>query len=175
MGYLEDRQKELNGNIDMYTIGEEVFDMDNAVCIITDKTINSLEVFRTKKTDKGIDCKDWFYIKDFEKRFSKSKREVKEKTKTDKKINGNKEKTEEKINRFQLIWDKTNGICWLCDKEMTKNSFSIDHKIALSRGGTWDLDNLLGAHKQCNNIKGNKEINSKAEFLELCKELKIEV
>jgi hypothetical protein len=63
--------KEINGNIDYYSIGESVFDADGSICKIVGKTVNSLNVWIGKKSDKGIDSTNWFYIKDFEKRFKK--------------------------------------------------------------------------------------------------------
>lgn len=47
-----------------------VLDRDGTVCIITDMTDTSIEVLMKKKTDKGIDCKQWFTNENFNKRFS---------------------------------------------------------------------------------------------------------
>ena len=55
----------------LYNINEEVIDVDNSICKIIDKTKNSICVWIGKKTDKGINCSNWFSIKDFEKRFKK--------------------------------------------------------------------------------------------------------
>ena len=84
--YLEIRNKELRGNIDNYSIGDIVIDTKlhtkrliyklhtkRSKCkyTITNKTTSSIEVYIKKKTKKGINCKEWFFIKDFEKRFTK--------------------------------------------------------------------------------------------------------
>lgn len=66
-------QKELNGNIDLYNVNQLVYDTDGAECKIVEKSINSLNVWIGKKSDKGINATNWFYIKDFEKRFSNSR------------------------------------------------------------------------------------------------------
>lgn len=48
---------------------QEIKDMDNTICTVTDFTSNSVEVFIKKKTSTGIDCKQWFTVQDFNKRF----------------------------------------------------------------------------------------------------------
>ena len=52
-----------------WSIGQQVLDEDKSICMITNKTVNSIEVFIRKKSDKGIDCTNWFYIENFIKRF----------------------------------------------------------------------------------------------------------
>jgi len=48
-------------------------------------------------------------------------------------------------------------ICYLCDLPFSdKNRPTIEHVHPLSKGGTWDLDNLRLAHKKCNTDKGNR-------------------
>ena len=56
-------------NIAYFSIGQIIRDTDQSHCQITDKTLNSIEVFIKKKTDKGIDCKQWFDMKQFNQRF----------------------------------------------------------------------------------------------------------
>ncbi len=73
------------------------------------------------------------------------------------KIDGNKTKriiipktTKEKV------YEKGNGICAICGKPVTKNEFTIDHIIPLSRGGRNDIENLQIACHDCNELKGNR-------------------
>ena len=61
-------------NTDQYSVGDKLYDIDDAICVITQKTKTSIEVFMRKKTDKGIDCTQWFYIETFEKQFEKVKK-----------------------------------------------------------------------------------------------------
>ncbi len=63
-GYIEQQNKILRANIDEYSIGQSVKDTDGAICTITDIAFSSIEVFIKKKTDRGINHKEWFYIKD---------------------------------------------------------------------------------------------------------------
>lgn len=55
-------------------IGLEVIDKDGAICKVTDATSNSVEVWIGRKSDKGIDAKNWFTEKNFKDRFSTQKK-----------------------------------------------------------------------------------------------------
>jgi len=52
---------------------EEMFNLSyiegSEICIITDMTVNSVEVQHFARTIKGIDCKNWYTLDDFNKRF----------------------------------------------------------------------------------------------------------
>jgi hypothetical protein len=54
---------------DKYYLYQIIVDLDGKECIITNKTSSSIEVYIEKKQKEGVNCKQWFYIKDFEKRF----------------------------------------------------------------------------------------------------------
>lgn len=69
--YIKTKMAEFAMNIDEFEIDETVLDLDKSNCVITDKTNNSIEVFIKAKTNKGIDCKQWFDMREFNKRFSK--------------------------------------------------------------------------------------------------------
>lgn len=54
--------------------------------------------------------------------------------------------------------------CYLCGELiMSQREFSLDHVIPKSRGGATVPDNLLPAHKRCNELKGNMYLT---EYLE---------
>ena len=53
------------------------------------------------------------------------------------------------------IYEKTQGHCYLCGKSVKLNSFEVEHKIPLSKGGTDDLGNLYCSCHKCNKIKRN--------------------
>lgn len=47
--------------------------------------------------------------------------------------------------------------CYLCGKPFNKhNQPTLDHIHPLSKGGTWDFDNLGLAHRRCNLDKGDR-------------------
>ena len=53
------------------------------------------------------------------------------------------------------IYEKTQGHCYLCGKFVEFNSFEVEHKTPLSKGGTNDLSNLYCSCHKCNKIKRN--------------------
>lgn len=58
-------------NIDEFSIGQEIRHSDGRVCVITNKTINSIEVYLTKKTNEGVNCKQWYDMRLFNNTFKK--------------------------------------------------------------------------------------------------------
>jgi 5-methylcytosine-specific restriction endonuclease McrA len=54
--------------------------------------------------------------------------------------------------------------CWYTGEKLKPTSFSIDHKIPVSRGGTNNFDNLCVCSLHVNNAKGSM---SEEEFIEL--------
>lgn len=63
----------------------------------------------------------------------------------------------------QQVLDKTNGCCGICGKTIdltlkhpNKDSFSIDHIVPISKGGSNTLDNVQAAHLICNVRKQDK-------------------
>jgi len=45
--------------------------------------------------------------------------------------------------------------CWLCDEPGTpEDPLTVDHVVALARGGSDDLDNKRLAHRSHNQMKG---------------------
>ena len=67
--YIDDRMREFAMNIDDFSIDQTIADQDGAHCIITNKSVNSIQVFINKKGKEGINCKEWFDMKSFTKRF----------------------------------------------------------------------------------------------------------
>ncbi len=57
--------------IENYAVSQKIFDLDGCICEISGKTESSIEVSIKKKTEKGINCKQWFEFKNFLKRFKK--------------------------------------------------------------------------------------------------------
>jgi len=50
-------------------INENVIDNDETIHLIIGKTSNSIEILLYKKTSKGVNCRQWFTIEQFNKRF----------------------------------------------------------------------------------------------------------
>jgi len=56
-----------------------------------------------------------------------------------------------------FLADRDGADCYLCLKPFTaSNKQTIDHVHPLSKGGTWDIENLKLAHKKCNIEKGDR-------------------
>lgn len=53
----------------------------------------------------------------------------------------------------RIIYRKTHGRCYLCGEFLDFDSFEIEHKVPLSKGGTNKLSNLCPACHCCNTIK----------------------
>ena len=55
----------------------------------------------------------------------------------------------------QTVWNKTDGHCYYCGDQLKPwETFSIDHVIPKSKGGTDELDNLVPSCRRCNSRKG---------------------
>lgn len=54
-------------------IGDIVIDLDGTLCRVVGLTSNSIEVHIKAKTEKGIDCNQWFEEKKFFQRFKSQK------------------------------------------------------------------------------------------------------
>ena len=53
------------------------------------------------------------------------------------------------------ILKKTNYCCAACGEKLTMVKHTVDHIIPISRGGTNDIENLIGLCKMCNSYKAN--------------------
>lgn len=62
--------------------------------------------------------------------------------------------------RKEIIYQKTNGFCWLCESPLRRGDFTFDHVLPKSLGGKNNLENLMPAHKKCNGERGNKIIEN---------------
>ena len=56
------------------------------------------------------------------------------------------------------IFEKSFGVCYLCNESLTIEEFTIDHVIPLSKGGTNRQKNLRATHEKCNYDKADKII-----------------
>ena len=55
----------------------------------------------------------------------------------------------------QSLYDRDNGKCQYCSKQLNKKEATIDHIIPKSKGGTNEWDNVVIACKPCNSRKGD--------------------
>ena len=69
--FIEERMRGYAMNIDEFSIGQTVTHQDGRKCVITNKTINSIEVYLTRKTKEGVNCKQWFDMRTFNNTFTK--------------------------------------------------------------------------------------------------------
>lgn len=67
------------------------------------------------------------------------------------------------------IWERDDYICQYCYKDLLplynlwrngkikrkKAELTVDHVLPKSKGGTWEVNNLVTCCEQCNNIKGS--------------------
>lgn len=51
------------------------------------------------------------------------------------------------------IYIRDKGICGICGRFVPPDCFTIDHIIPISKGGTYDYDNLQCCCKKCNQLK----------------------
>ncbi len=66
----------------------------------------------------------------------------------------------------QILLQAQNEKCLKCKKPFTeKNSYSIDHIVPLSKGGSNDIRNLQLLHRSCNTSKHTKTIDYRSRAL----------
>ena len=58
-------------------------------------------------------------------------------------------------NKRNRIIAKSGNICAICGRPILNNECTIDHIVPITRGGTYDDNNLQVAHKDCNLMKAN--------------------
>jgi 5-methylcytosine-specific restriction endonuclease McrA len=63
------------------------------------------------------------------------------------------------------IYSRQNGLCAICGQLMPHGQYEIDHRVALTLGGTNDDDNLEAVHPKCHRAKTDADVaaNSKAD------------
>ena len=66
----------------------------------------------------------------------------------------------EKIDR-DLVYQRDAGICGICGKPLERSELTIDHIVAVSKGGGHLYANVHSAHRLCNIRRGNRPL----EFL----------
>lgn len=58
----------------------------------------------------------------------------------------------------EILTARDGFACYLCPEPYTDDlGPTIDHVMPLSKGGSWDLENLKLAHRKCNQEKGDRE------------------
>lgn len=70
MNYIDERMDKFISNNDEFYIGQIINDKDKSLQVISNKTQTSIEVFTKSKYKEGIDCKQWFTMEDFNRRFT---------------------------------------------------------------------------------------------------------
>jgi hypothetical protein len=74
----------------------------------------------------------------------------------------------------QILWDKSNGRCFLCEEELNRASDDIeaDHDIPESEGGATSFENLNLAHVSCNRAKQSAKTVPVRPYLKLAAYIK---
>lgn len=87
--HIAEQMKSLAKNIDEFDIGCKLFDLKyNKIREVSNKTKNSIEVEFKRDSKKGIDCKSWFDMFNFNIRFRKAtEKEIKSEEEKTKKTN----------------------------------------------------------------------------------------
>ena len=63
-------------------------------------------------------------------------------------------------NKRHYVFMKTFYHCAYCGKILSdKNDLTIDHKNPKAKGGTNEMDNLVGCCKSCNQIKSDRTVD----------------
>lgn len=60
------------------------------------------------------------------------------------------------INYYEWLCDNLKNICVLCNKKFLYKELTIDHMIAITKGGYNNNINIQPLCKKCNSIKGNR-------------------
>jgi 5-methylcytosine-specific restriction endonuclease McrA len=56
----------------------------------------------------------------------------------------------------RVVYDRDDGKCYMCGKELPFNGFDLEHVIPLARGGNHTYDNVKVACRSCNARKHTK-------------------
>lgn len=118
---------------------------------------------------KCSECESLFFTANSHQKFCSlecQQRSINRKSK-DKRLHKIKERYIDSNITWQKLYEKEHGICYLCGKPVDINDYeyrgetfiagnnypSIDHVVALSKGGTHSWDNVRLAHRLCNSLK----------------------
>lgn len=69
-----------------------------------------------------------------------------------------------KADRRKIVWGKTGGRCAHCGRLASSKSQTIDHFVARSAGGRFDLRNLMPLCRQCNEERGNEPVTDPGAY-----------
>jgi hypothetical protein len=56
----------------------------------------------------------------------------------------------------KTVFERDNGICYLCSQPVNPDNWHLDHIHPISKGGTESYDNVAVTHPSCNLSKGDK-------------------
>ena len=61
--------------------------------------------------------------------------------------------------RLKRVWDKTKGVCAHCGRPASRRTQTVDHFVPRSKGGGYDIRNLMPLCLDCNRERGTSWIN----------------
>lgn len=55
----------------------------------------------------------------------------------------------------KIVYAKDQGRCYLCGNPVDEETFEVEHKVPVAKGGTNNLDNMYVACHECNTMKNS--------------------
>lgn len=59
-----------------------------------------------------------------------------------------------------LVLEKSDGVCWYCGIDLSDSRWIIEHIHPVSKGGSYQIDNLVPSCRSCNSIKSNHDLET---------------
>jgi hypothetical protein len=63
---------------------------------------------------------------------------------------------------YEAIWERDQGMCYLCNQPVERTNCHFDHVIPLSRGGEHSMENIRVTHAVCNVTKKDRMLDELA-------------
>lgn len=67
----------------------------------------------------------------------------------------------------EKVFQRENGLCYLCGRKVAFKRFELEHVVPLSKNGSHTYDNVRVAHKTCNLRKGTRLLVESSVSIEI--------
>ena len=67
-----------------------------------------------------------------------------------------------------VVWERDNGICYLCGYPVSFYLMHVDHVVPISKGGMHSYANVRATHPACNQHKAARLVNGIAPQEKQC-------
>lgn len=64
-----------------------------------------------------------------------------------------------RTDKLRRVWQKSNGVCSHCGKPTSSRNRTVDHYVPRSKGGGFDIRNLLPLCVACNKARMSDDID----------------